>query len=98
MTKVVIYTSGETAHQQFEQCQQLCERRGYAIVAVAHDRPGSDRAWHDAQRMVSDGSADRIVYASSSVTPSHLESVTSAWVWERAGDQRPRPLRRGEAT
>jgi hypothetical protein len=98
-TRAVIYARGTDAEidQQIKQCQELCERRKYLVVAVARDEPDGDTAWWDAQQLHRSGVVDRIVYASSSATPLHLESVTSAWVPRQPADRRPRPIRRDEA-
>lgn len=98
--RVVIYAAGteNAINDQLLQCLRFAEHRRYMLVAIARDGPGASTGWHDAQTMIAAGTADRIVYASSSVTPPYLESVTSAWsAVNRPADLRPRPVRRDGA-
>lgn len=97
--KVVIYVCGtdSAVEDQLIQCLELADIRRYDVVAIARDSPGASTGWHDAQAMVAAGTADRIVFASTSVTPPYLESVTSAWTANRPADLRPRPVRRDGA-
>lgn len=97
--KVVIYARGTTdrAAEQIERCQELCARRGYQVVAIATDAPGSYQAWQDAQKMVTEDGADRVVFASSTNIPDHLESVSGEiphMAVRAAVAKRIRPMRR----
>lgn len=74
--RVIVYARGEQVEEQLDACQQLCARRGYAVVALARDAPGQTRGWDDAQQMLRDDAADRVVVASGSNVPDTLESAT----------------------
>lgn len=104
--RAVIYLRGtrELCEMQLRMCQRLCDERDYTAIGIATDAPGELTAWHDAQRMVRHGDADRVVYASGRLVPDVLESATGelpAYAAYRPdpGARRIRPTRRrgGEA-
>lgn len=74
--RVVVYAQGEQVEQQLDACQHLTARRGYMVVALARDVPGSTDGWRDAHRMLDEGRADIIIVASGSNVPATLESAT----------------------
>lgn len=101
--RAVLYAGDEQAHstgaEQLERCRELCDRKGYVVVGIAQDKPGSSCAWEDAQRMVFDGVADRVVFAGPVHLPLYLESASSAWVGHPGGpaDRRTEPVRRHDS-
>lgn len=100
--RVVIYVRGTDREvaEQLAQCEELREKRRYTVAGIARDFPGQTSAWDDANRMVKNGQADRIIMATAGVVPEHLESATGALPgpgWFRKlsdAHQRTRPIRR----
>lgn len=102
--RAIVYLSGaheDAMQEQLAQCEELCRHRGYTIVGVAREEPGSTAAWEDAHEMIYEGEADRVVYASSVCLPDMLESATGGIAplgeHQRPGQHRVRPVRRGGA-
>jgi hypothetical protein len=78
--QVLIYVCGTGAEidRQLSDAYQVCERRGYHIVAVFRELPGATTRWHEANRMLRHGQADQIIVASVLNVPDLLESATGA--------------------
>lgn len=76
--RAVIYARGDPDEigRQQEQCRIMAESSDTEVVALATDRPDCSDAWHDANAMVVDGEADKILIASRDVIPHLIESVT----------------------
>lgn len=98
--RAIIYARGtlaELAEQDAWCFAHIAEHR-YELVGVAHDGPGESDAWDDAQRMIRQGEADKLVISSGAKTPDYVESVTGSLNDEpakRPADRRVRPVRRG---
>lgn len=85
-TRVVVYTRGTTAeiaHKQ-EQCRLMAEQQGVEVVALATDSPDGSSGWNDANAIVMEGRAERILVVSRNDIPRIIESVTQHLPGRRA--------------
>lgn len=74
MTRAVIWYADESdKRRQVVAILRYVEERDYQVVGTAEGIDG----WTSANRMIADGEADVVVYASRRYLPSRLESVTS---------------------
>jgi hypothetical protein len=78
--RTLIYVRGTDAEieEQLALAYAACQVRGYTVIGVLRDQPGAVRGWHDANRMLRHGRADRIVVSSATTVPEILESATGA--------------------
>lgn len=78
--RALIYLRGtdDEIEAQLTHASMVCDGRGYEIVGILRDQPGSTNSWHEANRMIRHGKAARLIVSSSLVVPDLLESATGA--------------------
>lgn len=86
---VVIYSRGdaEQIERQRDRCQAAALQAGWAVAGVASDSETTTTGWEDANTLVRDGKADKILVISRSVVPNMIESVTAEIVARVPGRQ-----------